>query len=125
MHGSNASLSDAAGLSLGVSRIHFQKNCASGNLNGNLRSDVFREMLWQMASLSIDLRIDRAQRLLRMIEQDAPLLAIRTAQLSRECQEEAKSHAQYLAALTRAELQRLAEEKSLSSLYEPSPQGSD
>jgi hypothetical protein len=82
-------------------------------------------MLWQMASLSIDLRIDRAQRLLRMIEQDAPLLALRTAQLSRECQEAAKSHAQYLAALTRAELQRLAEEKSLSSLYERIPQGSD
>jgi hypothetical protein len=82
-------------------------------------------MLWQMASLPIDLRINRAERLLRMIEQDAPLLAIRTAQLSRECQEAAKSHAQYLAALTRAELKRLAEEKSTFDITGPTPQGSD
>ncbi|HZQ17395.1 MAG TPA: hypothetical protein VFA90_01645 [Terriglobales bacterium] len=78
-----------------------------------------------MASLPIDLKIGRAQRLLRMIEQDAPLLAIRTAQLSRECQESAQSHANYLAALTRAELQRLSEEKSLAEICEPTPQGSD
>jgi hypothetical protein len=78
-----------------------------------------------MSTLPISLRIDRAQRLLRMIEQDAPLLEVRTAQLSRECQEAAKSHAQYLAALTRAELQRLAEEESLAEVFEPSPQGSD
>jgi hypothetical protein len=60
-----------------------------------------------------------------MIEQDAPLLALRTAQLSRECQESAKSHAQHLAALTRAELQRLADEKSTIEVREASPQGSD
>jgi hypothetical protein len=78
-----------------------------------------------MSTLPINLRINRAQRLLRMIEQDAPLLKLRTAQLSRECQEAAKSYAQYLAALTRAELQRLAEEKSLAEVGELSPQGSD
>jgi len=78
-----------------------------------------------MSSLPLELRIDRAERLLRMIEQDAPLLEVRTAQLSRECREAAKSHAEYLAALTRAELQRLGEEKSLVELCEPSPQGSD
>ncbi|HKW16107.1 MAG TPA: hypothetical protein VJO35_01230 [Terriglobales bacterium] len=78
-----------------------------------------------MSTLPISLRIDRAQRLLRMIEQDAPLLELRTAQLSRECKEAAKSHAQYLAALTRAELQRLKEEKSIAESWEPAPQGSD
>jgi hypothetical protein len=78
-----------------------------------------------MSSLPIDLKIDRAQRLLRMIEQDAPLLAVRVAQLSRECQESAKLHAQSLAALTRAELQRLVEEKAITELSEPSPHGAD
>jgi hypothetical protein len=78
-----------------------------------------------MSTLPINLRIDRAERLLRMIEQDAPLLEVRTAQLSRECREAAKSHAQYLAALTRAELQRLSEEKSLAEFCEPTPHGSD
>jgi len=40
--------------------------------------------------LPIDLRIDRAQRLLRMIEEDAPLLEMRIATLSREHQESAR-----------------------------------
>lgn len=78
-----------------------------------------------MSSLSIDLRIGRAQRLLRMIEEDAPLLARRVAQLSRECQESAKSHAEYLAALTRAELERLTEEQLIAEICELSPEGSD
>jgi hypothetical protein len=78
-----------------------------------------------MSSLPIDLKIDRAQRLLRMIEQDTPLLAVRVAQLSRECQESAKQHAQSLADLTRAELHRLMEEKSVAELSEPSPHGAD
>jgi hypothetical protein len=75
--------------------------------------------------LPIELRIDRAQRLLRMIEQDAPLLAVRVAQLSRQSQESARSHAQYLADLTRAELQRLMDEKKFSDSGEPSPHGAD
>ena len=53
------------------------------------------------AMLPIELRIDRAQRLLRMIEQDAPLLAARVAPLSRERQQSAKSYARQLAVLTR------------------------
>jgi hypothetical protein len=82
-------------------------------------------MLERMSTLPIELRIDRAQRLLRMIEQDAPLLAARVAPLSREGQESAKSHAQHLAALTRRELERLAEEKLRLEPFEASPQGSD
>ena len=64
--------------------------------------------------LPIDLRINRAQRLLRMIEEDAPLLAIRIAPLSREHQESAKSHARRLAEITRAEIQKLRREKASS-----------
>jgi hypothetical protein len=65
-----------------------------------------------MNQLPIDLRIDRAQRLLRMIEQDAPLLEVRVAPLSPEHQESAKSHAHLLAELTRAEIQNLRREKA-------------
>jgi hypothetical protein len=75
--------------------------------------------------LPIELRIDRTQRLLRMIEQDAPLLAVRVAPLSAECQESAKSYAQSLAALTRAELHRLMEEQAVAETSDRSPQAAD
>ncbi len=65
-----------------------------------------------MNQLSIDQRITRAQRLLRMIEDDAPLLDMRVAPLSREHQESAKSHASLLAELTRAEIKKLRKEKA-------------
>ncbi len=69
--------------------------------------------------LPIELRIDRAQRLLRMIEQDEPLLAARVAPLSVERQQSAKSYARELAMLTRAEINRLLEEKSFAEVVEP------
>ncbi|PYV64823.1 MAG: hypothetical protein DMG97_33890 [Acidobacteria bacterium] len=69
--------------------------------------------------LAIELRIDRAQKLLRMIEQDAPLLAVRVAPLSVEVQQSAKSHAQHLAMLTRAEIKRLLDEKAFAEVVEP------
>ena len=69
--------------------------------------------------LPIELKIDRAQRLLRMIEQDAPLLAERVAPLSIERQQSAKSYAQELAMLTRAEIKRLLEEKAFADIVEP------
>ncbi len=75
--------------------------------------------------LPVEMRIDRAQRLLRMIEQDAPLLDARVAPLSRECQQSAKSHAQNLAALTRAELQRLMKEKAITESSDLLPQAAD
>ncbi|HZR64870.1 MAG TPA: hypothetical protein VFA85_06960 [Terriglobales bacterium] len=78
-----------------------------------------------MSSLPINLKIDRAERLLRMIEQDQRLLDLRVAQLSKECQESAKSHAQHLAMLTRAELRRLMQEKDVIDSSEPGPHGAD
>src|SRR5438552_16612600 len=77
------------------------------------------------AMLPIELRIDRAQKLLRMIEQDAPLLAVRVAPLSRERQESVKSYARDLAAYTRAEISRLVEEKVSAEVSEFSPQAAD
>jgi hypothetical protein len=59
--------------------------------------------------LPLQARIERTQRLLRMLEQDAPLLTMRVAQLSPEHQESAKSHVATLIAQARAELERLLE----------------
>ena len=69
--------------------------------------------------LPIELRIDRAERLLRMIEQDAPRLAARVASLSAERQHSAKTYAQQLAMLTRAEIKRLLEEREIAESTEP------
>lgn len=65
--------------------------------------------------LPIEFRIERARRLLRMIEQDAPYLAARIASLSLEQQNSAKSYAQELAARTRAEIERLLEEQKFAA----------
>ena len=78
-----------------------------------------------MNQLPIDLRIDRAQRLLRMIEEDAPLLAARVAPLSRERQQSAKSYAQELAMLTRAEIETLLQEKAKNEALDFAPRSSD
>jgi hypothetical protein len=75
--------------------------------------------------LSIELRIDRAQRLLRMIEEDAPLLNARLAPLSREHQRAARLHAKRLEQLTRDEIKRLLEEKDLGESGELNPQAAD
>ena len=64
--------------------------------------------------LPIEFRIERARRLLRMIEQDAPLLAARVAPLSAEQQNSVKSYAQELEARTRAEIQKLLEEQKFT-----------
>jgi hypothetical protein len=75
--------------------------------------------------LPIELRIDRAERLVRMIEDDAPLLAVRVAPLSREHQESTKSYAAKLATHARAELKRLLEEKAFTEWTAVSPQAAD
>jgi len=75
--------------------------------------------------LPIELRIDRAERLVRMIEDDAPLLAVRVAPLSREHQESTKSYAATLAMHARAELRRLLEEKAFTESAEFSPHAAD
>jgi hypothetical protein len=75
--------------------------------------------------LPIELKIDRTQRLLRMIEQDAPLLAVRVAPLSAERQASTKLYAADLAERARTELKRLLEEKAFAEEVELSHSGAD
>jgi hypothetical protein len=75
--------------------------------------------------LSIHVRIDRAQRLLRMLEEDAPLLAIRVAELTPEHQQSAKTYAAQLRAHARVELEKLLEESSSWDSNDPTPQPAD
>ena len=75
--------------------------------------------------LSIHVRIDRAQRLLRMLEQDAPLLARRVAELTPDYQQSAKTYAAQLTAHARAELEKLLEEGSYWDYNDPAPHPAD
>ena len=75
--------------------------------------------------LSIQSRIERTQSLLRMLEQDEPLLAIRVAQLTPERQRSVKTYAAELTARTRAELDHLMSEEYLSDANDPTPQPAD
>jgi hypothetical protein len=75
--------------------------------------------------LSIHSKIDRAQRLLRMLEEDAPLLAVRVASLTEERQRSAKDYAADLRARTRAELERLIEQISFWDSNDRTPQAAD
>jgi hypothetical protein len=75
--------------------------------------------------LSLHVRIERAQRLLRMLEQDAPLLARRVAELTPERQQSAKRYAAQLTAQARAELEKLLEEGSHWDSNDPTPQAAD
>ena len=62
--------------------------------------------------IPLDEKIERTQRLLRRLEEDQPLLAIRVAPLGREQQQSAKEFAAQLLVHAKAELQRLLEKKS-------------
>jgi len=75
--------------------------------------------------LSIHAKIDRTQRLLRMLEEDAPLLAVRVAPLTPERQQSAKNYAAQLTAYARAELEKLMEEGSFLDPNDPTPQAAD
>jgi hypothetical protein len=75
--------------------------------------------------LSIHSKIDRTQRLLRMLEEDAPLLAVRVAPLTAERQRTAKEYAAELRARTRAELEKLVEQISLWDSNDRTPQAAD
>jgi hypothetical protein len=57
-------------------------------------------------------KIARAQRLVRMLEEDAPLLARRVAELTPEHQQSTKDYAARLIAYARAELEKLIQEDS-------------
>ena len=75
--------------------------------------------------LSIHAKIDRTQRLLRMLEEDAPLLAARIAPLTPERQESAKEYAAQLTAHVRAELEKLLEQGYFWDANDPTPQAAD
>ncbi len=62
--------------------------------------------------LPIHEKIDRVQRLVRMLEADATLLALRVAPLAPERQQSAKDYAAELTAHARAELERLVAQGS-------------
>jgi len=75
--------------------------------------------------LSIHTRIDRAQRLLRMLEEDAPLLEVRVAPLTPERQQSARAYAAKLTAHTRAELESLLGQISQWDSNDQTPQAAD
>jgi len=75
--------------------------------------------------LSIDTRIHRAQRWLRMLEEDAPLLAVRVAELAPEHRQAAQSYAAQLTAQARAELERLCKQEYLWDPNDPTPEAAD
>ncbi len=75
--------------------------------------------------LSIHAKIDRTQRLLRMLEEDAPLLAARVAPLTPERQQSAKDYAAQLTAHARAELEKLMEVGSFWVSNDRTPQAAD
>jgi hypothetical protein len=75
--------------------------------------------------LSLDVKIDRAQRLLRMLEQDVPLLALRVAELAPERQQSAKSYAEQLIAHTRAEIEKLSRQKNVWMAADSTPHPAD
>jgi hypothetical protein len=65
-----------------------------------------------LATLIEDMRIARVRRTLRWLEDDAPLLAMRVRELSPERQKLAKRFAANMIDHTRAELERLMEERA-------------
>jgi hypothetical protein len=75
--------------------------------------------------LSIQVKIERAQRLVQMLEQDAPLLAKRFAELPAERHQNARNYAETLAAHARAELMRLQEEHAVWEMIQSAPQAAD
>jgi len=60
--------------------------------------------------LSTHAKIFRTRRLVQMLEEDAPLLARRVAELTPEHQQSAKEYAARLTACARAELDKLVQE---------------
>jgi hypothetical protein len=75
--------------------------------------------------LPIEARINRAQRLLRRLEQEAPLLAIRVADLTPERQQSAKSYVARLTERARMELEALLEQGTHWDHHDSTPQAAD
>jgi hypothetical protein len=61
--------------------------------------------------LTKEFRIAKVEKTLRWFEQDIPLLNMRVRELSKERQESARKFAAAMIALTRAELNRLLDER--------------
>jgi hypothetical protein len=74
--------------------------------------------------LSIQAKIARAERVVRMLEEDAPLLALRIAPLPPEQQKSVKSYADRLRAHAREELETLVLQGSFLD-FDGSPQAAD
>jgi hypothetical protein len=75
--------------------------------------------------LTIHDRIDRAARLVRWLEEDAPLLDVRVANLTPESQQATKDFASNLAASARHELERLRQQSALWDANDRTPQPAD
>lgn len=74
-----------------------------------------------MATFACDLKIARVQRTLRWLEEDASLLAMRVKDLSLERQTMAKDFAASMIDHTRAELDRLLQERTQDHEEEAAP----
>lgn len=74
-----------------------------------------------MATFAYDVKIARVQRTLRWLEEDASLLSMRVQDLSPERQHVAKSFAASMIDQTRAELDRLMQERTQESEEESAP----
>lgn len=68
-----------------------------------------------MATFAYDVKIARVQRTLRWLEEDASLLSLRVRDLSPERQKVAKSFAASMIDQTRAELDRLMQQRTQES----------
>ena len=75
--------------------------------------------------LPIQIRIDRAQRLIEMLERDAPLLAHRFSVLPPERKRSAEEYTAQLAACARAELEKLREHQSTWETDDSVPEPAD
>ena len=71
--------------------------------------------------LTNDFRIAKVQRTLRWFEEDMPLLNMRVKELSKERQESARKFAAAVIDKTRAELERLLQERPLDAMDAAEP----
>jgi hypothetical protein len=74
-----------------------------------------------VATFAYDVKIARVQRTLRWLEEDASLLSMRVRDLSPERQRVAKSFAASMIDQTRAELDRLMQERTHEDEEESTP----
>ncbi len=75
--------------------------------------------------LSTQAKIDRAQRWVRMLEEEARLLANRVRELTPEHQKSAQDYAARLTEHARAHLEELIEERALRESIEATPHAAD